>query len=230
MNLNTDVETSSHIASAPAATPTTDLHASNRVQPGRVLMTRVGLQIPANLSFEDWERAGCQLSGIVDSSSWWLGDWLVYGKKHYSDRYKRAIRAANLQYQTLRNYAWVARRFELSRRRASLSFQHHAEVASLPHDEQELWLDQAEQAMWTTKQLRIRIRNERIDVDNTSESPALIPRIEVADLRLSYWRKAAEQIGIEFENWVLSTLDYAAGQTLGEEFHAPTTKEPQLVR
>jgi hypothetical protein len=226
MNPNTEVASSSHIAAPPTSGP---LHAGNRIHPDRVLMTRVGLRIPSNLSFEDWERAGCQLSGIVDSSSWWLGDWLVYGKKHYSDGYKRAIRAANLQYQTLRNYAWVARRFDLSRRRSSLSFQHHAEVASLPQDEQEFWLDQAEQAMWTTKQLRNRIRNNRIDLDNTSGNPSLIPRIEVADLRLSWWRKAAEEIGIEFENWVLSTLDYAARQALGEEIHSPVSKEPELV-
>src|SRR6266545_6028251 len=96
------------------------------IKDDRVLMTRVGLCIPADLSYEDWERAGSQLAGIVDSSSWWLGDWLVYGKKQYSDRYRRAIHAAGLQYQTLRNYAWVARRFELNRRRPKLSFQHHA--------------------------------------------------------------------------------------------------------
>ncbi|MFE0425013.1 LmbU family transcriptional regulator, partial [Streptomyces sp. NPDC058953] len=120
----------------------------------RVLTTNVGLQIPAGLAFEEWERAGRQLSGIVNSSSWWLGDWLVYGKDHYSDRYERGIRAAGLQYQTLRNYAWVSRRFDVVRRRAGLSFQHHAELAPLPVEEQDVWLDRAEQQGWTTKQLR----------------------------------------------------------------------------
>lgn len=60
----------------------------------QVLTTKVGLHIPVGLAFEEWERAGRQLSGLLNSSSWWLGDWLVYGKDQYADRYERGIRAA----------------------------------------------------------------------------------------------------------------------------------------
>lgn len=130
---------------------------------GQVLTTNVGLRIPVGLTFDDWERAGRQLSSIVNSSSWWLGDWLVYGKHHYTDRYQRGIRTAGLQYQTLRNYAWVSRRFELHRRRPALTFQHHAELASLSIEEQDQWLDRAEQMGWTTKQLRHALRLARED-------------------------------------------------------------------
>jgi hypothetical protein len=42
------------------------------------------------------------------------------------------------------NYAWVARRFELSRRRDTLTFGHHAELAALREPEQGSWLDQAQ--------------------------------------------------------------------------------------
>ncbi len=188
----------------------------------QVLMSGVGLRISNDLSFEEWEKAGHQLSGIVDSSSWWLGDWLVYGKKNFSDRYVRAIRAAGLQYQTLRNYAWVSRRFDLSRRRSRLSFQHHAEVASLPTEEQDWWLDRAEQATWTTKQLRNQIRAVRTDSASdgdaaAKEQAAMIPRIEVPNRRLVWWRKAADQSGFDFDRWVLATLDRAAAQALKEE-------------
>ncbi|WP_225881912.1 LmbU family transcriptional regulator [Streptomyces aureocirculatus] len=188
---------------------------------GQVLTTKVGLQMPAGLTFEDWERAGRQLSGIVNSSSWWLGDWLVYGKDHYTDRYQRGIRAAGLQYQTLRNYAWVSRRFDFSRRRAALSFQHHAELASLPIDEQELWLDRAEQMQWTTKQLRSAIRDAREDeVRDGSGTPETMRRLAVPGSRLQWWHKAAEQSGIDFEQWVLATLDNAAERALVEEEEA----------
>lgn len=185
---------------------------------GQVLTTKVGLQMPAGLTFEDWERAGRQLSGIVNSSSWWLGDWLVYGKDHYTDRYQRGIRAAGLQYQTLRNYAWVSRRFDFSRRRAALSFQHHAELASLPIDEQELWLDRAEQMQWTTKQLRSAIRVAREDeARDGTQTPETMRRLAVPGSRLQWWHKAAEQSGIDFEQWVLATLDNAAERALVED-------------
>src|SRR5262245_65136386 len=88
--------------------------------PEAVMTTKVGLRIPAGLPFEDWERAGRQLSGLLDASSWWLGDWLLFGKDHYTDRYERVIGAVGLQYQTLRNSAWVARKFEIHRRRQAL--------------------------------------------------------------------------------------------------------------
>ncbi|MFE9427033.1 LmbU family transcriptional regulator [Kitasatospora sp. NPDC006697] len=178
------------------------------------MTTRTGLRMPDGTPFEEWERAGRQLSGIVDSSSWWLGDWLVFGKDHYADRYQRGIRAVGLQYQTLRNYAWVARRFEFSRRRPALTFQHHAELASLPPEQQEIWLDRAEQDRWTTKQLRRAICASRQDPSRTGAPAEATRRLELPGSRLQWWHQAAEQLGIDFEQWVMSTLDSAASIAL----------------
>ncbi|MFJ8888274.1 LmbU family transcriptional regulator [Streptomyces sp. NPDC102402] len=182
----------------------------------QVLTTKVGLQMPGAMAYAEWERTGRRLAGIVDSSCWWLGDWLVYGKDHYADRYQRGIRAVGLSYQTLRNYAWVSRRFGLDRRRSALSFQHHAELASLPPEEQDVWLDRTERLRWTTKQLRGALRDGR----GTGEPvrPAVGPngRLEVPGGRLEWWHKAAEQSGVEFGRWVTSALDSAAASALDE--------------
>jgi hypothetical protein len=176
----------------------------------------VGLCIPGGLAFEEWERAGRQLSGLLNSSSWWLGDWLVYGKDHYADRYELGIRTAGLQYQTLRNYAWVSRRFEVNRRRHALSFQHHAELASLHIDEQETWLDRAERMKWSTKQLRNALRAQREGTAEQTDAGAATRRLAVPDNRLQWWHKAAEQAGTELSEWVMATLDAAAEQVLQE--------------
>ncbi|MFE7173461.1 LmbU family transcriptional regulator [Streptomyces sp. NPDC057616] len=181
-----------------------------------VLTTRVGLQMPAKMAYDEWERAGRQLADVLDSSSWWLGDWLVYGKDHYTDRYQRGIRAAGLSYQTLRNYAWVSRRFDLTRRRPCLSFQHHAELASLTVQEQELWLDRAEQRQWSTKQLRTAIRAAR----RGGQQPAAAEpncRLELPGSRFQRWQQAAQQLGVDFEQWVTTTLDRAAAGALQED-------------
>lgn len=180
----------------------------------KVLTTNVGLQIPDKLTFEDWERAGRQLSGIMNSSAWWLGDWLVYGKEHYSDRYERGILAAGLQYQTLRNYAWVAGRFTLCRRRAALSFQHHAEVASLPAEDQDQWLDRAEELNWSTKQLREGIRFGRGDQAADVARNHAMRRLLVPDSRLERWHRAAVHSGTDLQQWVMMTLDRAATAAL----------------
>ncbi|MEU9443443.1 LmbU family transcriptional regulator [Streptomyces sp. NPDC048304] len=174
----------------------------------------MGLQIPTEIPYDEWERAGRQLADVLDSSCWWLGDWLVYGKDHYTDRYQRGIRAAGLSYQTLRNYAWVSRRFDLGRRRPALSFQHHAELASMPVEEQEFWLDRAEQGQWTTKQLRGAIRAARQSEQQPGTLIEPSRRLEVPGSRLQWWHKAAEQLGVDFEQWVMTTLDSAAASAL----------------
>ncbi|WP_308013357.1 LmbU family transcriptional regulator [Streptomyces beigongshangae] len=189
-----------------------------------MLTTKVGLHIPAGLAFEEWERAGRQLSGLLNSSSWWLGDWLVYGKDHYADRYERGIRAAGLQYQTLRNYAWVSRRFELHRRRSALSFQHHAELASMPVDDQETWLDRAERMKWSTKQLRNAIRARRQLTPQETRTGAATRQLAVPDNRLQWWHKAAAQAGTELGEWVTATLDAAAARVLQEAERQPPSE------
>lgn len=190
--------------------------------PGRsqVLTTKVGLQMPTGMVYDEWERSGRQLAGVLDSSSWWLGDWLVYGKDHYTDRYQRGIRAIGLSYQTLRNYAWVSRRFDFGRRRPALSFQHHAELASMPIEDQDLWLDRAEQQQWSTKQLRSALRAARQSEQQPRTPAEPNHRLEVPGNRLQSWHKAAEQLGVDFEQWVTTTLDSAAASAL-EELGAP---------
>lgn len=199
--------------------------------PGRtVLTTKVGLQIPTGMAYDEWERSGRQLAGVLDSSSWWLGDWLVYGKDHYTDRYQRGIAAVGLSYQTLRNYAWVSRRFAFTRRRPALSFQHHAELASLQVEQQDFWLDRAEEQQWSTKQLRGALRAAR-----QGEQQPRIPvepgrRLEVPGSRLQWWHKAAAQLGVEFEQWVTAALDSAASNTLEDPSEPEEGMEiPQLT-
>lgn len=186
----------------------------DRLSQGHVRMSGVALHIPAGLSFEDWARAGRQLSGIVDSSAWWLGDWLVFGKTHYADCYQLAVQRAGLRYQTLRNYAWVARRFPVSRRRAALTFQHHAEIASLPVEEQNRLLDQAERELWTTKQLRLAIRKVRGDEPTILPAAPEHSRIDMPHSRVAVWRRAADSVGLELGHWVLTQLDRAASEVL----------------
>ncbi|MFE1457974.1 LmbU family transcriptional regulator [Streptomyces sp. NPDC058735] len=213
-------------SSLPQPSPPTSRTAEAPQRRGQALTTKMGLQMPPGMAYDEWERAGRLLAGVLDSSSWWLGDWLVYGKDHYTDRYQRGIRAAGLSYQTLRNYAWVARRFDLTRRRPALSFQHHAELASMPVEEQDLWLDRAEQRQWTTKQLRCAVRAPRRS-EEQSGTASVEPsrRLEVPGSRFHRWHKAAEQLGVDFEQWVMSTLDRAAASALEERGELPEFKD-----
>ncbi|WP_245812181.1 LmbU family transcriptional regulator [Actinophytocola xinjiangensis] len=178
----------------------------------QILTTKVGLRFPADVSFDSWQQAGRQISHVVDSFAWCLGDWLVYGQRRYTNRYKQAIDAIGLDYQTLRNYASVARRVTLPRRRPSLSFQHHAEVAALSETEQDSWLHRAEQGGWSRNQLRQHLRGIRY---GRSKETTALPKMVVQDERIARWRLAATQSNSQFEQWVITALDQAATSELG---------------
>jgi hypothetical protein len=123
-----------------------------------IALKSTGLEISGTLSLHKWQLLGDQLLAISNSSTWWIADWLVYGETTYQDRYQEAISRTSLDYQTLRNYAWVARRIELSRRRDNVSFAHHAEVAALEPPEQDYWMRKAEELGWSRNRLRREVR------------------------------------------------------------------------
>jgi hypothetical protein len=179
----------------------------------RVRATRTGLRLAEGLPFEVWERIGLQVSVLADSSAWWIGDWLVYGQRSYGDRYAAAAAATGFRYQTLRNYAWVASRFPLSRRRDRLSFGHHAEVAALGEDEQESWLRRADLRRWSRNQLRRAVREARDTARALPGAPVSIA-LRVEDPRYERWQAAADAEGRVLLEWMTAKLDEAARSAL----------------
>ncbi|MGV9381893.1 LmbU family transcriptional regulator [Nonomuraea sp. NPDC003707] len=181
----------------------------------KAVTRRAALILPDTLSVESWSEIGHEIAIISDASAWWLADWLIYGQRKYPNRYRKAIEDTSLDYQTLRNYAWVARRFPVSRRRDKLSFQHHAEVASLPEHEQDLWLERAQRFGWSKAMLRRevrRARNANGDADNAVRAQVFKLQIELKQQDL--WQAAASREGYPLDEWVMLVLDRAAGEIL----------------
>jgi hypothetical protein len=174
--------------------------------------SRTAIRFDPLLPFETWKAIGPRIATYSTASAWWLGDWLAFGRMKYGRRYKEAIAATGLDYQTLRNYAVVARRFAPSRRRDNLSFQHHAEVCALSDDDQELWLDLAAMRGWSKRELRRRIRAAG-DAAHAPASSSVL-RLTVDADRDHLWRRAAERCDASLQAWIERTLDAAAGATL----------------
>jgi hypothetical protein len=172
------------------------------------------------MSFDSWVDVGRQLVRMSRASAWWLGDWLVYGETTYGRRYTIALEVTNFDYQTLRNYAWVARRFPVSRRRDTLSFQHHAEVASLPEPEQELWLQRAERLHWTRNEFRRQLAASRARARSCAPAASVLLRMQVSPDRERRWRQAATAANQDLLEWLVATADDAArfALALGSQF------------
>jgi hypothetical protein len=113
------------------------------------------------LGVSEWVEQGRCLGAIGRGSAWWIGDWVRYGSVRYGDKYAAASQVTGYDAHSLMNMSYVASRFEPSRRRPGLSFSHHAVLAGLSPDDQELWLDRAEAGGLSVRALRIELRKAR---------------------------------------------------------------------
>jgi hypothetical protein len=177
--------------------------------------TRTALHLRPSLALGEWERLGRRVAEVADSSAWWVGDWLLFGERSYGRRYRAAVEATGLDYQTLRNYAWVASRFPVSRRRDQLTFGHHAEVASLSEDDQDTWLRRAALERWSRNELRRRLRSVRLGEAAPSAGERPI-ELAVEAERRAQWEAAAAAEGRPLDEWISAVLDRAAATILTE--------------
>ena len=183
----------------------------DRLQLDESVTTRPNmLSLPNGLTLTRWREIGEQIYRISNSSAWWLGDWLLYGERAYPDRYKRAVEGTMLDHQTLRNYAWVARRFDPSRRRDKLSVQHHVEVAALSAEEQDAWLDRAERFGLSRNKLRAMLKTDRDVKAGDAELAQFAFRLNISPEQKKQWQEAAERASRSLAEWMAAALDEAA--------------------
>jgi hypothetical protein len=181
-----------------------------RSHPGRhgVRSSTTGIRFDPLMPIEGWKALGVKIAVYSGATCWWLGDWLAFGQMKYGRRYREGIAVTGLGYQTLRNYAVVSRRFELSRRRDNVSFQHHAEVCALSDDDQDLWLDLAAERGWSTSELRRQVRSAGVLGGVRASGTTL--RLVLEPERDRRWREAARRSHCGLEAWVMRLLDDAA--------------------
>lgn len=116
--------------------------------------TPISLEFNSPMSQEAWESYGQELKRSAGGVSWYIGDWLNYGKNHFTNRYQLMVASTHLKKHNLETIASVANKFPPDRRRSSLTFGHHARVVALTPQEQDTFLSLAEANRWSTAKLR----------------------------------------------------------------------------
>jgi len=115
----------------------------------------------SELGQAEWLAAGRRLGAIGRCSQWWIGDWIRYGTSRWGEKYAEAARVTGYDVASLRNMAWVASQFDLSLRSDKLTWSHHVLLAPLKSEEQEYWLDRAQQERLSVADLRLELRASR---------------------------------------------------------------------
>jgi hypothetical protein len=128
-----------------------------------------------DLEQSEWVQWGRRLGAMSRVSNWWIGDWLQYGAARWGEKYSEAARITGCDVKTLRNIAYVARRFDLSRRRDKLTWTHHAELAALLPEQQDEWLERALALRLSPADLRLELRAAQRSLQSSSAEESSSP-------------------------------------------------------
>ena len=131
--------------------------------------TPTGLTLPLGLQYDAWESLGDTLGSMGRSVQWWIGDWLLYGEHAYGEKYTQAASLTGFDPDSLKNFQWVAERVERFRRLNLLSWSHHQAVAALKPEQQDEWLQRAEDECWSVHELRRQIKGESIHFSSEND-------------------------------------------------------------
>jgi hypothetical protein len=133
-------------------------------------LTPCGIELPPDLTFEEWLTALREQGKQRDTAFWRIGVLWVYGEHRYGER-KALIESddwkdlVGVAYSTCTHAATVVRAFpESCRRRQLLTPSHHIEVAHLPPKRADELLDWAEEPLARGGQRRsVRALREEIN-------------------------------------------------------------------
>lgn len=157
-------------------------------------ITPTGIQFNEELTFEEWDALGQKLAPIGKSIGFIIGDWINYGESRYGEKYEEALTRTGLAYQTLRQYAYVARKVEMYLRKYNLDYYIHATVAKLKTDEEKQhWLDIADKHKLSVRRLRKSINFGRLatpeEVEGDSSDKGVVTHFALINRLIRWWKQ-----------------------------------------
>ncbi|HON98596.1 MAG TPA: MT-A70 family methyltransferase [Bacteroidales bacterium] len=186
----------------------------------KVIFEKNKLIIHDDITIDEWKELGRGLKQIEGSVQFWIGDWARFGEKRgftgkYTDPkvYDKLEEITGLDRKTLKGYKGISESIESSLRRDDLSFSHHKEVASLPKEKQEKFLQLASE-----KDLSVRELREEIRRDGIKESHPDLPigkfRIIYADPPWKYSNSMPEYFSEQANHYQLMSIDEIAAMDI----------------
>lgn len=168
-------------------------------------LTNTSLQVPEYFTEEQCLAVVFQLQSMEKCVRWWLGDAIAAADKRHGAA-KKAAEIAGMTHGSARNCSSVSEKFELSRRRDTLTWSHHQEVASLEPEDQEKFLDYAEQQKCSQKALRAEVQAFKASVDVEADE------VEDEEPRIPEFSPLIKPS----DNWNFTKLEYGRIDESGE--------------
>lgn len=132
------------------------------------MLSPLELQLPIDLSEQDWAEIGRKLLRAEQVMQWWIGDWAAFGSGDENQigwRKKGALKefcdVNGFDYNNVRNKSWVSNSVHLSLRRTfALPWSFFQEIAALKPKDQKKWLQTSVSEALPVSELRKRIRRD----------------------------------------------------------------------
>tara|TARA_R100000027_G_scaffold54802_4_gene43926 strand:+ start:21616 stop:22326 length:711 start_codon:yes stop_codon:yes gene_type:complete len=158
----------------------------------RIKISAKGLDLPEDLTIEEWNRFGDFLAQANNSVGFWVGDWINFGEAKWGEKYAEAMELTGFEYDTLAIYAYVAKRVELLMRINTLTFNHHRMVAKLPPEQQARWLQAAEKYGLSSRLLSASITAGKVLQELPRSEPTPKNHITHINRLVTWWRSRAQ--------------------------------------
>lgn len=152
----------------------------NNLATSTFAVTPNGLQVAGQPTFDQWLEFGHRLAQIRSAVQWSIGDWINYGENRWGEKYAQALDEFDYEYGYLRNMAWIARCFEVSRRSDKLSWSHHATLAGLEPPTQTKLMQEAASQRLSRAELRERVKETKVAPPvQTNKQPVVVESTQV---------------------------------------------------
>lgn len=157
-------------------------------------ITPNGIEFNEELSFEEWTSLGQKLGEVHNSMAFAIGDWINYGQNRWGEKYKEAIKLTGLTYQTVAEYAYVARRIQFFARAKKVDYSIHRTVAKLKDpEEQQYWLGVAKEHDLSVRRLRKSINFGRLatpeEVQGDPSDKGVVTHLALINRLIRWWKQ-----------------------------------------
>ena len=172
---------------------------------GPFVLTETGVIAKTEATYEEWEAAFEWVQRVDKVSQFWVGDLLAYGDR-YGEMMSQVLEATEYAEQSCKNAKHVCATIPPERRKPSIGFAKHQEIAALEtEEEQDHWLNKCEQENLTREALRAQIK-----VSNTEAGKVVELWLIVKCHDLSDQESLAEKLRLEGRSVKLQTKTVTA--------------------
>jgi len=168
-------------------------------------LSTTNLTFKRDVSKEEWMDVFKALKQVEGCVQFWIGDCLAYRQQRWG-MYDDIAGETGYDKGTLQNIKSVSQKINPNFRNENLSFAHHQQVASLPPEKQELFLNKAVEDKLSVRDLREQIRRSNIE-EKTVELPGDKYRIIYADPPWQYGNSMPEYFTEQANHYQLMTLE-----------------------